>query len=207
MNPKVDNYLLDGCGRCSLAGTPHCKVHSWQKELEQLRRISLESDLTETLKWSMPCYTFNNKNILMISAFKNYASISFFKGALLKDSDKILTAAGENSQASRQIRFTKVNDIINLEPILKQYINEAIEIEKSGAKIDFTAKQALNFPDELTTKMNDNPILKKAFLALTPGRQRGYILHFSAPKQSKTRNSRIEKCIPKIMLGKGWNDR
>lgn len=207
MNPKVNAYLADGCGRCKLGGTPECKVHKWPEELERLRKLALDCGLTEELKWGQPCYTYQNKNILIVSAFKQYAALSFFKGSLLKDTGNILTAPGENSQAGRQIRFTGVQEIVEKESVLKAYIYEAIEVEKAGLKVKFKKTSEYQMPEELTKMLEDNPAFKAAFEALTPGRQRGYILHFSQPKQSKTRVSRIEKCMPKIFEGKGWNDR
>ena len=173
----------------------------------QLRKILLDCGLTEELKWAVPCYTFEKSNIVLMSAFKEYCALGFFKGALLKDANGILEKPGENTQAARQIRFTNVRDIVEMEPVLKAYINEAIEVQKAGLKVDFKEKTELVFPEELQKKLDETPVLKTAFEALTPGRQRGYILYFSAPKQSKTRVSRVEKCMPKILDGKGLNDR
>ncbi len=205
MNSLVDKYLIDGCGRCAFYQTPQCKVHSWTNELKQLRRIVLESGLTEELKWSQPCYTFQNSNILLVTAFKEYAALAFFKGVLLKDAKNILISPGKNSQAVRQVRFTNVKDIINQEETLKVYIHEAIKIEKKGLKIKFN-KNPEQILKELKSKFDDDASFKVAFEGLTPGRQRGYILYFSAPKQSQTRIARIEKCTPKILLGEGLND-
>ena len=205
MNSEVDQYLAMGCGRCSYYGTPHCKVHAWTDELRQLRRIVLGCGLKEEYKWSQPCYTFRNKNILLITAFKEFAALAFFKGSLLKDPGHILVAPGANSQATRQVRFSGVEEILALEPVLKNYIHEAIEVEKAGLKVNFNPK-ALAIPAELQNKFDERPDLKMAFDALSPGRQRGYILHFSQPKQSKTRVSRIEKCISRILEGKGYNE-
>ena len=207
MNPKVDNYLAIGCGRCSLVGTPDCKVQTWPEELKKLRAIVLDCGLTEELKWRQPCYTFEKSNILLISAFKEYCTLSFFKGALLKDAKGILVAQTENVQSTRQIRFTHVEEIVELEPILKAYIHEAIEVEKAGLTVEHKKTSDFDIPEELTNKFNEDPALKAAFEALTPGRQRGYLLHFSQPKQSKTRVSRIEKWTPKIFDGKGLHDR
>lgn len=206
MNPKVDIYLEEGCGRCALYQTPQCKVHNWTEELKQLRRIVLDCGLLEEFKWSQPCYTFKNKNTLLVTAFKEYATIAFFKGALLKDPNKILVAPGENSQATRQLRFTTVKDIIEKEAIIKTYIFEAIEVEKAGLKINFK-KEPEPMPEELQQKLQELPTLKTAFDALTPGRQRAYILHFSQAKQSKTRVARIEKQTANILKGKGFNER
>ncbi len=206
MNTKVDQYLVDGCGRCNLAATPKCKVRRWPEELKELRRIVLECGLTEEVKWGVPCYTYGNHNVLIVSAFKEYCSISFFKGSLLSDPHGILYQPSENSQAARLIRITAANDARELEPIIKQYILEAIELEKAGRKVDFKAKTELSLPIELLNKFDELPDLKKAFFALTPGRQRGYVLHFTGAKQTKTRESRIEKCIPSILSGKGFHD-
>lgn len=206
MNPKVDNYLAEGCGRCAFVGTPQCKVNTWREELVRLRTIVLSSGLTEELKWSQPCYTFQNSNILMVTAFREYAVISFFKGALLKDEAGILHKPGENSQATRMIRVTSVGEIEKLEPQIKAYIFEALEVEKAGLKVDFKAKTKLVYPEELQSIFNEMPALKTAFEELTPGRQRGYLLYFSQPKQSLTRESRIKKYIPQILGGKGLND-
>ncbi|MCB0401656.1 MAG: YdeI/OmpD-associated family protein [Flavobacteriales bacterium] len=205
MNPNVDTYLIDGCGRCKLYATPECKVHAWKPILIQLRRIMNECGLEEDFKWSQPCYTNNGKNILVIAAFKHYAALAFFKGALLRDPEKILISAGENSQAMRQIRFTDAKEVVKLEPTLKAYVFEAIAVEEAGLKINYNKKPA-ELPEELTVQFKSNPAFKAAFDSLTPGRQRGYILHFSAPKQSETRTRRIMKYYDKIMDGKGLND-
>ena len=206
MNAKVDLYLVDGCGRCPLGGTPQCKVNSWPKELKRLRKLVLDCGLTEELKWGVPCYTHEQSNIAIVSAFKEYCALSFFKGALLKDSKRILEMPGENSQSARLIRFTSVQEIAGLESVLREYIAEAIEVEKSGMKVDFKAKSELVFPEELQAKFVEFPALEIAFTALTLGRQRGYILYFNAAKQSKTRTSRIEKCMPQILDGRGMHD-
>jgi len=206
MNPKIDKYLTDGCMRCSLGGTPECKVLSWTKELELLRKIVLACGLTEELKWGVPCYTCQGNNVLLISAFKDNCSISFFKGMLLNDPKGILEKPGPNSQAARVIRFTNTESIQAMEADLKTYIFEAIEVEKAGLKVDLK-KNPEPIPKELEQKFEEDPVLKSAFEALTPGRQRGYILYFSAPKQSKTRFSRIDKSIGKILNGEGLHDK
>jgi len=206
MNHKVDLFLEEGCGRCSLYRTPQCKVHRWTEELEQLRRIVLECGLEETFKWSQPCYVYQKKNILLLAALKDYAAMAFFKGALLADPKGILVAPGPNSQAARQLRFTTVKDILEVEPILKAYIFEAIEVEKLGLKVEFK-KAPESLPEELQNTFEEIPGLRSAFEALTPGRQRGYILYFSQAKQSKTREARIEKYVEKIFNGKGMHDR
>lgn len=206
MNPEVDQYLQNGCGRCPLGGTPACKVNSWRKELELLRALALDCGLTEELKWRVPCYTYGQKNILVIAAFKEYAALSFFKGVFLSDSQGILEIPGENSQSVRLIKFTAIQQIKELEQTIKAYIFEAIEVEKAGLSAGSLTKPELVFPEELTKILQENPVLKAAFETLTPGRQRGYHLYFSAPAQSKTRKTRIEKCIPKILEGKGLYD-
>lgn len=206
MNPKVDIYFAAGCGRCPLGNTPDCKVNKWRGELEMLREIILDCGLKEELKWGVPVYTFEKNNILLIGAFKEYCVISFFKGALLKDAGGILIKPGENTQAGRVIRFTAVREIIELEPVLKAYIHEAVEVEKAGLKVEFKKTSEFTIPEEFQNKLDENPALKTAFDALTPGRRRGYLLYFSAPKQSKTRESRVERQMPQILIGKGLND-
>lgn len=205
-NPKVDLYLLDGCGRCSLAKTPKCKVNKWHNELVKLRLLLLECGLTEDLKWGVPCYTFKKNNVILLSAFNEYCAVSFVKGALLNDNQGILIRQTENTQATRQLRFTNVSEINELETVIKAYIFEAIEIEKAGTKVNYKQTAEFKIPDELQKKFDEIPALKIAFEALTAGRQRAYILYFSAPKQSKTRLARIEKYIPQILNGKGIND-
>jgi uncharacterized protein YdeI (YjbR/CyaY-like superfamily) len=192
MNPKVDFYFR--------------KSGKWQEEIEKLRTIILDCQLTEELKWGVPCYTFENSNIVLIHEFKDYCALLFFKGALLNDPNGILIQQTENVQSARQIRFRNIREILELEPVLKTYIFEAIEMEKSGLQVNFKKTTEFQIPEELNQKFDEFPALKTAFEALTPGRQRGYILYFSAPKQSKTRESRIEKFIPHIMNGKGLND-
>jgi uncharacterized protein YdeI (YjbR/CyaY-like superfamily) len=192
MNPKVDVFIS--------------KSDRWQKEFEELRLIILDCDLTEELKWGVPCYTFQNRNVVLIHGFKEYCAILFVKGALLKDAVGVLIQQTENVQSARQIRFTSVDEIVEMEPILKAYINEAIEIEKTGQKVNYKETAEYRIPEEFQNMLNAIPPLKTAFEALTPGRQRAYILYFSAPKQSKTRAARIEKYIPQILKGKGLTD-
>ncbi|XCF06154.1 DUF1801 domain-containing protein [Tamlana crocina] len=206
MTRTVEQYFEAGCGRCSLGGTPDCKVHTWITELELLRKLVLQCGLTEDCKWGMPTYTYNEKNVLMLCAFKNHCAVSFFKGALLRDEKNILEKPGENSQAARLIKFTDTDKIKSLESHIKAYIFEAIEAEKAGLKIEFKQNPE-PLPEELEQKFEDDPTLKSAFESLTPGRQRGYVLYFSAPKQSKTRISRIEKCTGKILNGEGLHDK
>jgi uncharacterized protein YdeI (YjbR/CyaY-like superfamily) len=192
MNPKVDFYFS--------------KEKKWHEELEKLRMIILDCQLTEELKWGVPCYTYQKNNIVLIHVFKEYCAILFIKGALLKDADGILIQQTENVQAARQVRFTNVREIVEVETILKSYIYEAIEVEKAGLKVNY--KKATEFPiaDEFQKKLDEIPDLDTAFYALTPGRQRAYLLYFSAPKQSKTREARVEKCMQQILNGKGLND-
>jgi uncharacterized protein YdeI (YjbR/CyaY-like superfamily) len=192
MNPKVDFYFN--------------KAKKWQEELEQLRMIVLDCGLTEELKWGVPSYTFQKSNIVLIHAFKEYCALLFFKGALLKDGKNILVQQTENVQSARQIRFTGAQEIVKMKAIIKAYIYEAIEVEKAGLKVELKKTKEFTIPEEFQKKLDKTPTLKTAFKALTPGRQRGYILYFSAPKQSKTRESRIEKSIPQILIGKGLND-
>lgn len=172
-----------------------------------MRRIVLECGLTEELKWGVACYTFQKKNVLTVSAFKESAVMSFFKGALLQDEEGILGKPGENSQAARVFRVTDVREVVEREPVLKAYIFEAIEVEKAGLQVDFKAKSELVYAEELQAVLDEDPEYREAFEALTPGRQRGYNLYFSAPKQSKTRTSRVEKCREKVLDGKGLHDR
>jgi uncharacterized protein YdeI (YjbR/CyaY-like superfamily) len=178
----------------------------WKKEFEQLRRIALACELTEEMKWGQPCYVFEKKNVVLIHGFKEYCAFLFFKGALLKDPERILVQQTENVQSARQVRFTDVREIRELEPVLKAYIQEAIEAEKTGAKVPLKKTAEFKMPEEFQKKLKSDPGLKKAFNALTPGRQRGYLLYFSAAKQARTREARIEKCTPLILEGKGLND-
>jgi len=192
MNPKVDFYFS--------------KAQKWQKELEKLRTIILDCHLTEELKWGVPCYSFQESNIVLIHVFKEYCALLFIKGALLHNANGILIQQTKNVQAGRQIRFTNVREIIEMETILKAYINEAIEVENAGLKVNFKKTTEFIIPEEFQNKLDEIPALKTAFDALTPGRQRAYILYFSEPKQSKTRESRVEKCTQQILNGKGLND-
>ncbi len=192
MNPKVDEYLS--------------KAKKWREEYEKLRNIVLECELTEVFKWMHPCYTFEKKNIVLIHGFKDYCALLFHKGALLQDAHGILIQQTENVQAARQIRFTNVREIVAMEAILKAYIYEAIEVEKAGLEVNFKKKTEFIIPEEFQNKIDEIPALKTAFEALTPGRQRAYILYFSEPKQSKTRESRVEKCMQQILNGKGLRD-
>jgi len=193
MNPKVDFFFN--------------KPKQWQEEFEKLRKIILDCGLTEELKWGVPCYTFEKRNIVLIHGFKEYCALLFFKGALLKDANDILIQQTKNVQAARQIRFSNVREIVKMKPILKAYIYEAIELEKAGLKVNFKKTKEFKLAEEFQTKLDEVPALKTAFNALTPGRQRAYLLYFSAPKQSQTRESRIEKCVHQILNGKRLDDR
>ena len=206
MTESIETYLLEGCGRCPLGGTPECKVHSWTEELKYLRSIVLDCGLNEEMKWGVPCYTLNGKNVLLVSAFKEYASISFFKGALLSNEKSLLVKPGANSQAARVIRFTDTKQIQEVEAEIKATIFEAIEVEKAGLTIPFK-KNPEPVPEELEKKFEEDPVFKSAFEALTPGRQRGYIIYFSGAKQAKTRETRIEKYVGKILNGEGLHDK
>ncbi len=192
MNPKVDFYFS--------------KAKKWQEELEKLRMIVLDCGLTEELKWGVPCYTFQKANIVLIHAFKEYCAFLFFKGDLLNDANSILVQQTKNVQAARQVRFSNVREIVKMRTILKAYIHEAIEVERAGLKVKLKKTAAFSIAEEFQKKLDKMPALKAAFDALTPGRQRAYLLHFSAPKQSKTRESRVEKCMRQILDGKGLND-
>ena len=191
-NPKVDAFLS--------------RAKKWQEELVKLRIIALECGLTEELKWGTPCYTLDGSNIVLIHAFKEYCAYLFFKGALLKDPKKILIQQTENVQSARQIRFKSVSEIVKLKTSLKAYIQAAIAVEKAGLKVNFKKTTEFSMPEEFRSRLEGIGSLKTAFAALTPGRQRAYLLYFSSAKQSKTREARIEKCIPQILKGKGLND-
>lgn len=192
MNPKVDEYLA--------------KTKKWGAELEQLRAIVLDCGLIEEFKWKHPCYTLNQKNIVMLGEFKDFCILSFIKGTLLKDESNLLSSAGENTQSGKWMRFTNVKDIIANEAIIKSYIFEAIEVEKAGLKIEYKAVAEYEIPEELQQKMDSDASFKTAFNSMTPGRQKGYLLHFAQASQSKTRIARIEKYTDRILNGKGITD-
>ena len=191
-NPKADFYFT--------------KATKWQEEIEKLRTIALDCGLTEELKWGCPCYTLYGNNIVLIHVFKEYCAFLFFKGALLQDAKGILIQQTKNVQAARQIRFTHVKEITEMKTFLKAYIYEAIEVEKAGLKVELKKTTEFSMAEEFKTKLDKMPALKTAFYALTPGRQRGYLLYFSSAKQAKTREARIEKYIPQILTGKGLED-
>jgi uncharacterized protein YdeI (YjbR/CyaY-like superfamily) len=192
MNPNVDAFISD--------------AKKWQAEIKHLRQLLLDCGLTEEFKWRAPCYCFQGNNVVLIGCFKEYCTLSFFKGTLLQDNNRFLSKPGENSQAMRFFKFTNVQEIQELKSVIKNYIYEAIEIEKAGLKVIFKSNTELELAEEFQNVLDKNSALKKAFEALTPGRQRAYNLYFSAPKQSKTRQSRIENYIPRILNGKGIND-
>jgi len=191
-NPNVEFYFT--------------KAKKWKEAVVQLRMIILECGLTEELKWGCPCYMYEKSNIVLIHDFKEYCAVLFFKGALLKDAKGILVQQTKNVQSARQVRFTSVEEVLKLENTLKAYIKEAIKAEKAGLKVAFKAPSEFEMAEEFKIKLDKNASLNKAFYALTPGRQRAYLLHFSAPKQSATRASRVEKCMPNLLEGKGLND-
>src|SRR6187401_2971001 len=192
MNPKVDWFFA--------------KDTKWQKEYEKLRTIILDCGLTEELKWGCPCYTFQNTNIVLIHGFKEYCALLFFKGALLNDPNSILIQQTENVQSARQVRFTNVREIVKMDKVLKAYVYEAIEVEKSGLKVKLKKTPDFKIPEEFQKQLDKKPALKKAFDALTPGRQRAYIFYFAQAKQSKTREARVEKSMKQILNGKGLDD-
>ena len=192
MNPKVDFYFN--------------KNEKWQEEIRKLRTIVLDCGLAEELKWGCPSYSFQKNNIVLIHVFKEYCALLFFKGALLNDTNGILIQQTENVQAARQIRFTNIQEITELEKVIKTYIYEAVEVEKAGLKVELKKPAEFSVAEEFQSKLNEISALKTAFHALTPGRQRAYLLHFSQPKQSKTREARVEKSISKILEGKGLDD-
>ena len=192
MNPKVDFYFV--------------KAKKWQAEIEKLRLIVLNCGLTEELKWGCPCYTDQKTNIVLIHVFKEYCALLFFKGALLSDAHQILIQQTKNVQSARQMRFTSTREIAKLEPVIKAYVYEAIEVEKAGLKVEYKKTSEFNIPEEFQNKLDRNKTLKTAFYALTPGRQRAYLFHFSQPKLSKTREARVEKSIKQILKGKGLDD-
>jgi uncharacterized protein YdeI (YjbR/CyaY-like superfamily) len=191
MNPKVDAYLRE--------------AQTWRKETRELRGIALSCGLTEELKWGKPCYTFRESNVVIIQGFKAYCALMFCKGSLLKDAKGVLNRIGEHTQGARQIRFTNAREIAAMKPVVKAYINEAIQAEKAGLKVEY-GRNPEPVPEELQYKIDHYPALKAAFGALTPGRQRAYILFFSAAKQSKTREARVDKCMGRILSGRGLND-
>ena len=192
MNPKVDWYFN--------------KATRWQEEFERLRSLLLATGLSEELKWGHPCYTLEKKNVVLMHGFNDYCALLFFKGALLNDPQGILVQQTENVQSARQVRFTGVKELRKLEPVLKSYIEQAIAVERAGLKVQLKPTAAFDMPEEFAQRLKEEPALKKAFNALTPGRQRGYLLHFASAKQAKTREARIDKHVKRILRGKGLDD-
>jgi uncharacterized protein YdeI (YjbR/CyaY-like superfamily) len=205
MTTTIQQYLLDGCMRCKLGGSPQCKVNRWREELMYLLEFVKKTQLQLEMKWGVPCFTYKSKNVLTVSALKDFACISFFKGSLLVDSAEKLIQPGPNSQAGRYFRFTSIQEIEENSDLILSYIKEAIELEESGKKVRFS-NELPELPIEFERYLDEDPILSNAFHALTPGRQRGYILYFSQPKQEKSRINRIEKCIDLILNGEGLHD-
>ncbi|MFM7156177.1 MAG: YdeI/OmpD-associated family protein [Bacteroidota bacterium] len=205
MQDTIAEFFSIGCGRCPLVGTPQCKVMSWTIELHALRDIILKTEVEEVRKWGVPCYTVKGKNVVLLSALKESATLNFLKGSLIDDTHGLLTAPGENSQSARYMKFTSVKEITKHKAIIVDYIRQAIAIEVAGKKVVF-AKEQEPIPAELLDMYKQHPLLKKAFEALTPGRRRGYLLHFNQAKQSATKISRIHANMKKIMAGKGLNE-
>ncbi len=203
---EADVFFTDGCGRCPLGGTPGCKVHQWREEVLMLREILLQSGLTETRKWGVPCYVHGKKNVVLLSVLKESATLSFLKGALLSDPAKLLHKPGENSQAARYMKFTSPDQVLAQSAEISAYVREAVKLEESGQKVVFKAPQDQAMCDELQEVLKSDVELNTAFYALTPGRQRGYILFFGGAKQAKTRMERIDKWRDKILQGKGMQD-
>lgn len=206
MTTSIDRYLTSGCGRCPLGGTPDCKTLVWISEVEALRAILLELPLKEEMKWGSPCYTSGGRNIVILSALKEGAVLGFFKGSLLSDPGRILYKAGEHSQSARYLKFTSLKQVFDRSSSILSFVLEAIENEKAGLKVESKAVTEADYPEELHQVFEEDPLFKAAFEALTPGRQRGYLIHFCGAKQPATRMSRIEKCVPLILQGKGLQD-
>lgn len=206
MNQSAEAYFVTGCMRCELGNTPDCKVHQWEKPLRLLRSIILDCDLTETAKWGIPCYTYRQKNLILIGAFKSFCMISFLNGSILQDNDGLLSKPGPNTQTDRWLKFSTYQEVIALKPLIKAYIYEAIEAERLGLKPALQKKE-LNIPIELQAIFEKEPVFQKAFESLTAGRQRGYLIFFSQPKQSQTRISRIIKYKQHVEAGKGMYDK
>ena len=205
MTKDPDSYFLDGCGRCSLHATDACKVRTWAQPLALLRDIMLESGLEEVAKWGQPTYTLGGKNVAMIFSFKDACGISFFKGTLLNDDHKLLRSAGENSHVVRLLKVTTAEEVAQNEMLIHQYVAEAIALEKAGAKVE-KPKEREPMPETLAERLAQDADLAEAWNKLTPGRQRSYILHVGGAKQEQTQLNRIEKCLPKIYMGKGFNE-
>ncbi|NMO16779.1 hypothetical protein HPC49_09035 [Pyxidicoccus fallax] len=205
-NTSVDSYLRDGCGRCEHYKTPACKVHRWTKALEALRELVLASGLVEEMKWGCPCYTLGGKNVVMVTAFKEYCALQFFKGAALVDDAGVLESPGPNSRFARFLKFQSVEDVIARRPVARRLVDQAIALERAGTKVAPKAAPE-PVPVELERRLAADPALRRAFEALTPGRQRSHILHISGAKQSETRERRVDRCAPDILSGRGFNER
>lgn len=203
---SVDSYLAEGCGRCDRFQTPDCKVHTWAAALVVLRDLLRATELTEEMKWGSPCYTLDGKNVVMLTAFNDSYALSFFKGILLTDPDGALEPPGPNSHAGRLLRFTSVDEVVSRRELAAQLVREAIELQRSGAEVP-ARERTEAMPDELQEVLDADPRTRAAFDALTPGRKRSYILHVSGAKQSTTRTARAERAIPKMLAGKGFNER
>jgi len=199
----LEEYYTQGCGRCSLGPTPECKAKKWFQEFELLRSILLDCPVQEDIKWGSPTYSYNGKNILIYGAWKEDCSLGFFKGSLLVDPENVLVSPGPNAEASKLLRFTSVDQIHAIEPLIRDFVYQAIELEKQGVKVVSKPVEDLHFPQELLDKFDENSAFKAAFDALTPGRKKGFLFHFNGAKQSATRTSRVEKCMPLIFEGKG----
>lgn len=206
-HPGVDAYLADGCGRCPRFRTPSCSVHAWQAELVALRAILLDCGLKEEVKWSAPCYTHRGGNVAILGALRDHCSLGFFKGALLADPERVLEAPGAHSQSTRRILFRRPAEVSDLEPAIRTLIGAAIALEEAGAKVPFRDPAQHPIPAELEERLHADPELRHAWEALTPGRRRGYALHIGQAKQPATRHSRISRCVPRILEGKGLQDR
>lgn len=205
-NTSVDSFLADGCGRCDHFRTPQCKVHQWTEPLGVLRQLLRASELTEEMKWGSPCYTLDGKNVVMLAAFTDHCAISFLQGALLTDEGGRLERPGANTHAARVVRFTTAGEVRAQRAALQGFVEEAVALARSGARVP-PPPQSEPVPEELQARLDADPALRAAFEALTPGRQRSYVLHVSGAKQSRTRAARVERCIPKIHAGKGFHER
>lgn len=205
-NTSVESYLQEGCGRCKRFQTPECDVHQWAGALEALRELLLETELDEEMKWGSPCYTLAGKNIVMIVARREYAALSFFKGVGLTDEEGLLERPGPNTRSGRLLKFESAQDVLELRAQARDFVQQAIEVERSGKKV-VKKREPEPVPSELQQKLDEDEDFCRAFEALTPGRQRSHILYVSGAKQSKTRVRRVERCVPKVMAGKGYNER
>lgn len=206
-NPKVDLYLEEGCGRCPLYRQPDCKAIRWSSQLQQLRQIALDCGAKEDIKWGVPCYTVSGKNAFLVSAFRDYVAVSFFKGVLLNDTSGRLESPGPNSQSALLLRYTSSEQIASESDLIKELMLASLELERSSAKVTFKDPAALDRPIELQERLSSDPTLSAAFKALSPGKRRGYILHIESAKQPATRLARVERCVPKILAGRAFEDR